>query len=136
MLTLGLRRLFGNNFGNNSPVSAKKNNTSIFVRAACFSAARHLAAQAGLHLYPRVIHVRDASSSTTSSTDTTLPGSESSPVRDKSPPRPYILDTPRCLQRTELTRKLLAIPLGRVLSAGHRAVEALLITSLLRLLRG
>ena len=46
-----------------------------------------------------------ASSSTTSSTETTLPGSESSPVRDKSPPRPYILDTLRCPQRTELTRK-------------------------------
>ena len=44
---LGLRRLFGNN---NSHVFAK--NVDFRARAACFRAARHLAAQAGLILIP------------------------------------------------------------------------------------
>ena len=46
-----------------------------------------------------------ASSSMTSSTETTLPSSESSPVRDKSPPRPSILDTLYAVRRGKSTRK-------------------------------
>ena len=57
-----------------------------FVRAPLVLAAAHhfVSAQTSLNLYSLMT---SASSSTTSSTETALLSSESSPVRDKSPPR-------------------------------------------------